>query len=62
MIAVEEVYFQCAKALMRSRLWSVGDESQGLPTAGEFLQEHIPEFDAAAYDASYSEYAKDRLW
>jgi hypothetical protein len=26
------------------------------------LQENIPEFDAAAYDAGYSEYAKDRLW
>ena len=61
-IAVEEVYFQCAKALMRSRLWSMGDESQDLPTAGEFLQENIPEFDAAAYDAGYSEYARDRLW
>ena len=61
-IAVDEVYFQCAKALMRSRLWSVGDESEGLPTAGEFLQENLPEFDAAAYDAGYPEYAKDRLW
>ena len=49
-IAVEEVYFQCAKALMRSRLWSVGDESQGLPTAGELLQANITEFDAAAYN------------
>ena len=47
---------------MRSRLWSVGDESEGLPTAGEFLQENMPEFDAAAYDAGYPEYAKDRLW
>ena len=41
------------KALTRSRLWSVGDESEGLPTAGEFLQENLPEFDAAAYDAGY---------
>lgn len=61
-IAVAEVYFQCAKALMRSRLWSAGDESEGLPTAGEFLEENIPEFDAAAYDAGYPEYAKNRLW
>ena len=33
-ITVGEVYFQCAKALMRSGLWQAGDASAGLPTAG----------------------------
>jgi PPOX class probable FMN-dependent enzyme len=61
-ISVDEVYFQCAKALMRSRLWLSGDERAGVPTAGQFLQERQEAFDAEAYDAGYSEYAKDRMW
>ncbi len=36
-IATDEVYFQCARALMRARLWSGADESQGLPTPGHML-------------------------
>ena len=38
-IAVDEVYSQCAKALQRSELWTSGDQSQGLPTVGQMLQE-----------------------
>ena len=61
-ITVGEVYFQCAKALMRSGLWQAGDASAGLPSAGEFLQEQAPEFAAASYDDGYPQYAKERLW
>ena len=61
-IGVREVYFQCAKALMRSRLWHGDDESAGLPTAGQFLQEQAPEFDGSTYDNGYPQYAKERLW
>lgn len=61
-ITVAQVYFQCAKALMRSGLWQAGDLSAGLPTAGEFLQEQTPEFAAASYDDGYPQYAKERLW
>ena len=32
-ITIREVYFQCAKAIMRAGLWS-RDDSAGLPTAG----------------------------
>jgi len=60
-ITVDEAYFQCAKAIMRSELW--GDHSANtLPKAGQFLQEQIAEFDGKAYDDGYSEYAKDRMW
>ena len=38
-IAVDEVYPQCAKALQRSELWTAGDQSLGLPTIGQMLQE-----------------------
>ncbi len=61
-VRVAEIYFQCAKALMRSRLWLAGDESIGLPTAGEFLKELDETFDAQAYDDAYPERAKERMW
>lgn len=61
-ITVVEVYFQCTKALMRSRLWTAGDESTALSTARDFLKEGVPEFDARAYDDGYQARAKDQLW
>ena len=61
-VDVVDVYFQCAKALMRSRLWQSGDCSAQIPTAGEFIKELDSEFDAQGYDAGYEEYAKDRMW
>lgn len=61
-VEVGEVYFQCAKAVMRSGLWQAGDESERVPTAGAFLKELQSEFDADSYDAGYAEYAKDRMW
>ena len=59
---VTEAYFQCAKALMRSALWSSEDESGRVPTAGDFLKERMADFDGKAYDAGYPEYAKTRMW
>jgi predicted pyridoxine 5'-phosphate oxidase superfamily flavin-nucleotide-binding protein len=61
-IKVAEVYFQCAKALMRSRLWTAGDESTSLPTAGELLAESLQGFDAKTYDEGFPQRAKDQLW
>jgi hypothetical protein len=60
-IAVAEVYFQCAKALMRAGLWT-RDDSAGLPTAGQFLAEQDPGFDAEPYDLSYPTEAPKRMW
>lgn len=42
-VAVEEVYLHCAKALMRSRLWSddARVERSVLPTMGEMLAEQL---------------------
>jgi len=36
-IAVEEVFFQCARALMRSRLWGDVARPTEVPTAGQFM-------------------------
>lgn len=59
-MTVHEVYFQCAKALMRSQLWTA--EHTDVPSAGDFLKEANRDFDAVTYDAGYPEYAKTRMW
>ncbi len=61
MISVGEVYFQCAKAVMRAGLWS-RDDACGLPSAGDFIAEMDAEFDGRAYDAGYEAYARSRMW
>ncbi len=61
-ITIDELYFQCAKALMRSALWSSPDESASVPTAGQFVKEMQSNFDAESYDSGYPEYAKTRMW
>ena len=38
-IQISEVYSQCARALQRSELWTAGDQSDGLPTVGQMLQD-----------------------
>ena len=61
-VTVREAYFQCAKALMRSKLWEVDPERASVPSAGEFLREVDGGFDAESYDSGYGEYAKERMW
>ncbi|NNE89866.1 MAG: pyridoxamine 5'-phosphate oxidase family protein [Silicimonas sp.] len=61
-ITIGEMYFQCAKALMRSKLWLSGDESEAVPTAGQFVREMDQTFDAESYDTGYAENAKARMW
>jgi PPOX class probable FMN-dependent enzyme len=55
-VTVERIYFQCQKALVRSRLWS--PEAQiprtDLPSTGEMLKPLLgDDFDAAEYDRNY---------
>lgn len=61
-ITIGEMYFQCAKALMRSALWKSEDESDHVPTAGQFIAEMKAGFDTGKYDADYPDYAKGRMW
>lgn len=60
-ITVAEAYFQCAKAIMRSELWTA-DATPDLPTAGQMIKEQQAEFDGQSYDDGYAEYAKTRMW
>lgn len=62
-ITIAEVYSQCARALIRSSLWTSGDQSAGLPTVGDMLRE-ITEggIDGQAYDAAWPVRAAQTMW
>ena len=61
-ITIAEVYSQCARALMRSKTWTSGDESAGLPSVGQMLAEVEEGFDGAAYDAEWGARAEKTMW
>ncbi len=56
-IEIETVYFQCARALIRSKLWQpeARAERKDLPSAGAMLKGARGDFDADAYDADLPE-------
>ena len=59
---VDEVYTQCAKALLRSDLWNRND-ADGLPTVGDILADMTNgELDGAEYDRNYVVNAQPRMW
>lgn len=62
---VESIYFQCQKALARSRLWQADAqiERTELPSTGEMLAALSSEdFDAQAYDDGYPEHMKKTIY
>lgn len=62
-ISIHEIYSQCARALMRARIWSCGDESAALPSIGEILAEQSAgELDGAQYDADWAPRAAKTMW
>jgi len=64
-IRVDAVYFQCARAILRSELWNPArhvDPAQ-LPTAGEILAALSEQrVGGAEYDATWAERAQRTLW
>ena len=62
-IRIGEVYTQCARAPMRARLWSSGDESEGLPSAGDILAEMTDGAEGGKpYDDGWLARAKETMW
>lgn len=64
-ITVETVYFQCARAIVRSELWNPERHVDPaiLPTAGQILEERSEaRVDGAAYDAEWPGRAAKSLW
>jgi PPOX class probable FMN-dependent enzyme len=64
-VRIEEIYFQCARALMRGEIWNseTWPDERALPSAGQILQEMTnQEFDGVAYDIAWPERAKETMW
>jgi PPOX class probable FMN-dependent enzyme len=64
-VTVERIYFQCPKALVRSRLWSADaqiDRAE-LPSAGEILEALSQgRIGGAAYDAAYPKRQEETMY
>ena len=62
-ITIGEIYFQCARALMRAGLWSGEDSSEGLPKPGEILAAMTDNaVGGPEYDTAWPQRAKETLW
>ncbi|MFM0289517.1 pyridoxamine 5'-phosphate oxidase family protein [Paraburkholderia megapolitana] len=65
LVDVDAVYFQCSKALVRSKLWDPSHyvERSRLPSTGAILGRlSDPAFDAAAYDRDLPERVRATLY
>lgn len=64
-VRIDTIYYQCQKALARSRLWDpeARVDRSALPTSGEILEalSETP-FDGASYDADYEDYMKKTIY
>ncbi|RYE62555.1 MAG: pyridoxamine 5'-phosphate oxidase family protein [Rhizobiaceae bacterium] len=63
-IAIDEVYFQCARALMRSELWNPARfvDPKTLPTPGTLLKAAKADFDKETYDRDWADRAAKTMW
>ncbi len=63
-VTIETMYFQCARALKRSRLWEaeVQVDPKTLPSAGQLTRSVVSTFDADAYDADLHERQANTLY
>jgi uncharacterized protein len=62
-VRVHELFMQCAKALMRSRLWDGRGRPEGLPSMGELLaSQSAGRIEAAAMDGNYPERMRTTMY
>ncbi|RUX43223.1 pyridoxamine 5'-phosphate oxidase family protein [Mesorhizobium sp. M4A.F.Ca.ET.050.02.1.1] len=64
-IAVDSVYFQCARAVVRSELWNPAKhvDPKALPTPGQILEiTSRKNIDGETYDREWPERAKKTMW
>src|ERR1700730_8662556 len=63
-VAVEQAFQHCPKALVRSDLWKAGrgDRPKGVPTLGDFAAARAPGTDSSAYDADYARRMPSELY
>lgn len=55
-VTIGELYFQCARAIIRSGIWdaSTQKDRKSLPSAGDMTKSAFQEFDAISYDQDLS--------
>ncbi|SEQ15652.1 hypothetical protein SAMN05428969_2228 [Devosia sp. YR412] len=64
-MAIDELYFQCARAIVRSELWNPAKhlDPKSLPTPGEILASMTNnEVGGQSYDRAWPERAKATMW
>lgn len=63
-VTIDEVYCQCARALIRSDLWNPARfaDVKGLPTVGDMMKEIKDGFDGATYDRDWPGRAAGTMW
>lgn len=63
-ITIGEVYFQCARAIMRAQLWNAERfvDPATLPSAGAMLKAAKAGFDQATYDREWAGRAAATMW
>jgi uncharacterized protein len=62
-VHVEAVYLQCARAIIRSKLWQTAEERRHLPSTGEILA-HLSQqrVGGEEYDKNWQQRAQSTLW
>lgn len=63
-ITIDEVYFQCARALVRAQLWNPENfaDPAKLPTPGLMLKAAAEDFDHETYDREWAGRAAKTMW
>ncbi|MGL3605235.1 pyridoxamine 5'-phosphate oxidase family protein [Rhizobium sp. G187] len=64
LVSIDEVYFQCARAVMRAGLWNAEAHvaAASLPTPGEMLKAAKADFDQETYDREWPVRASKTMW
>lgn len=64
LVTIHEVYFQCARAIMRADLWNPESfvDPKSLPTPGDLLKAAKTDFDKETYDREWPERAAKTMW
>lgn len=63
LIRIDEVYFQCARAVLRADIWKARPDLDALPSVGQILEEmSAGGIDGKAYDTEWPARAKTSMW
>ncbi|HCL64062.1 MAG TPA: flavin-nucleotide-binding protein [Rhizobium sp.] len=63
-VSIGEVYFQCARAVMRADIWNPERfaDPRSLPTAGSLLKAAKADFEKESYDREWPDRAAKSMW